>query len=649
MRNTLVVAALAFGLGLGVVAALPAPAAPAPDTAPVAKLIEQLGSSDFEERDRATKALDAVGEPALDALRKAAESHPEAEVRMRAGLLVKAIETRTVNSTVLAPRKVHLVYKDTPLPEAVADFSKKSGYAITLNDPENKLRDRKITLDTGEVPFWEALDLFCAKAGLVEANVNQVRPIGGPIRRGGPVIQPVPLPVQPPDKAPQQAPAQDLPAKEAPAKEAPAKQAPAKQAPAKEEQVKEEQARAAEQQALVVQKQVLIAQKVQLQQAAVAEVQVQIQVQPGQPAVIAQPAIAPPANGPGGIVVGPGGPGIPGPGGIGLAAPGHIILTDGTPRPLPTDAGGAVRVRALDNNNFFGGPQPNEYLVTLQATPEPRIQFRSPLAVTVNRAVDDQDQVLMQATVEVNPVPQPNQPMAQPIARPVPIGRGPVMIADANSQYAAVRLKKGTKPAKALKELSGVLTGQVLTEPKVVLSADDILKAAGKTFKGEDGYIKVLKVTKGDNDQITIRFEMQLPRDLIPAHGNPAIGGPVGVPVPVPPQPVPPGLPRGAFQAQPVQGGQAQGGIGVAQPDVPVAPQPVNPHGVVLQDEKGNALPVTASQQNPARPDGKGGVVAEYAMTFQTKGMGVPSKLVLAGSHSATVSIPFTLKNVPVE
>src|SRR5206468_1759599 len=110
---------------------------------------------------------------------------PEAEVRMRAGMLVKAIETRTVSGSVLAPRKVHLVYKDTPLPDAVADFSKKTGYAITLNDPEDKLKDRKITLDTGEVPFWEALDQFCAKAGLVEAQVGAIR---GPIRRG-PVIQ----------------------------------------------------------------------------------------------------------------------------------------------------------------------------------------------------------------------------------------------------------------------------------------------------------------------------------------------------------------------------------------------------------------------------------------------------------------------------
>src|SRR5437870_5487954 len=80
MRSNLLLAALAFVLGLVVVAALPAPAAPAPDAASIAKLVEQLGSGDFEEREKATKDLDAIGEPALDALRKAAEGHEDAEV-----------------------------------------------------------------------------------------------------------------------------------------------------------------------------------------------------------------------------------------------------------------------------------------------------------------------------------------------------------------------------------------------------------------------------------------------------------------------------------------------------------------------------------------------------------------------------------------
>src|SRR5262245_27268005 len=49
----------------------------------VERLIKQLGSDDFDERETATKRLQEIGEPALGALDKAATS-AGAEVRLRA-------------------------------------------------------------------------------------------------------------------------------------------------------------------------------------------------------------------------------------------------------------------------------------------------------------------------------------------------------------------------------------------------------------------------------------------------------------------------------------------------------------------------------------------------------------------------------------
>jgi hypothetical protein len=595
----MLIAALTFVLGLGVVATVPAPAAPPSDQATIAKLIEQLGSNEFEQREKAQKELDAIGAPALEALRKAADGHSQTEVRMRAGVLVRTIEMRTVSNTVLAPRKIHLVYKDTPLPEAVADFSKKTGYAITLQDPE-AVKDRKITLDTGEVPFWEAFDQFCSKAGLVEVGANQVGPIRrGPIRRGPGGIQPLP---------PQQI--------------QPGLQGQAWQA---------------------------------VPQAFVAQVQVQIQAQPAQ----AQPAQAQPAqiqvqiqpvplNGPNaGPVVGPvGGP-------VG-ADPGPIVLADGAPKALPTDASGPVRIRALDTHDLFGAPPPNEYLITLQATPEPRLRLMNLHSVVITRAIDDQNQALMQTTGEVDPNQPQGQPNVQPGVRPVRGGPARMpRIVEVRDHYLPVHLKKGLKASTSLKELTGVISAEVVSEPKVVLSADDILRSAGKTFKGADGYIKVLEVSKAGDDQITIRIEMQQPKDLIPVQG--------GTPqIDVQPVPIQPGPRRGGPQplqpggqqfqaqiAQPGQGGIGQPGQGGNQGLIarPVAAG----NGLTLLDEKGNALPqVGAARTMASRNDGKGGVIVEQVLTFQTKGMGVPSKLVLSGSHSATVNIPFTLKNVPL-
>src|SRR5262249_6648950 len=140
--------------------------------------------------------------------------------------------------------------------------------------------------------------------------------------------------------------------------------------------------------------------------------------QPGQPGkaivIQAQPAVQ---VQPGGVIVGPAnGPvvGVPvAPAGVGN--PGTIILTHGTPKKLPTDASGPRRIRDLDDNSVFGGAQPNEHLLVLQATPEPRLRLMGVQSVTINRAIDDQDQALMQTVAEL----QPNQPVGQPnVAQP---------------------------------------------------------------------------------------------------------------------------------------------------------------------------------------------------------------------------------------
>src|ERR1043166_2910287 len=59
----------------------------------VARLVKQLGHENFAKREAASKELDAIGEPTLNALRKAASSD-DAEVRRRAEQLVASITLR---------------------------------------------------------------------------------------------------------------------------------------------------------------------------------------------------------------------------------------------------------------------------------------------------------------------------------------------------------------------------------------------------------------------------------------------------------------------------------------------------------------------------------------------------------------------------
>ena len=80
-----------LGLALSLLAWATAPAAE-PDAARIAQLIRQLGSERFAEREAASRALEAIGGRALDALHHAAATDSDLEVRRRAGAVGQAIE-----------------------------------------------------------------------------------------------------------------------------------------------------------------------------------------------------------------------------------------------------------------------------------------------------------------------------------------------------------------------------------------------------------------------------------------------------------------------------------------------------------------------------------------------------------------------------
>ncbi|HKB37559.1 MAG TPA: HEAT repeat domain-containing protein [Gemmataceae bacterium] len=663
---------LALLVGLGFVLSVPSNAAEKADPETINKLIEKLSSNRFAEREKAQKALAEIGMPALEALKKAAEDTKDMEGKRRAKELLAKLEKQVQAAKILAPKRLRLNYKDTPLSEAIADLKKKSGYEITLHDPQGKLKDRKITLDTGETTFWEAFDKFCAKAGLVEGTVQdllQPPPGGGPggvpfpgggpgggVLPGGPGGAPVPLPpVQtPPDRPIRKRPAEKPPVEKdvrgpelkqglavAVAEDTPARAADKKQAEEKEKIAAEEAARA----------------KVQ------AAIQAKIAAQAAQAAQA--PAIQPIRGGR--VPIRPRPFPIQQPG-----QPGQIILKDGKAKDVPTSYSGAVRVQPMDDvAQMFGGAQNGEFLTGLKVSPEPKIRWQSLVALRIDKAVDDQGQKLTQAMDAPvgpgGPVP-PFGGVGGGFARPA--------IAFPNfgglHQYLPVRLKKGEKESKSLKEFAGSITAQVLAEPEIYITADNILKASGKTFKGkEGGSIKVNNVNE-NGQQLTLGLEIEQPANVVPAGqgfgggwgGGFNGGGPIQILPALPPQALPPAkppaLPKGAFQVQvqaqpaiqvaPVQVKQIQ--IGGGGGGIVVGGGPAffgNTNGVELLDEKGNVIPCVGSGMVGRGAPGGGGITFEHQMTFQLQKDQKPAKLVYKGSKSVNVEIPFTLKNVPLK
>jgi len=66
------------------------------------------------------------------------------------------------------PTPIEFDYRNTPLPEAVADLAKRTGFPVVLHDP-TALAQRRVTARTnGKVDFWQAVELFCRKADLHE-------------------------------------------------------------------------------------------------------------------------------------------------------------------------------------------------------------------------------------------------------------------------------------------------------------------------------------------------------------------------------------------------------------------------------------------------------------------------------------------------
>jgi hypothetical protein len=140
-------------------------------TTQVEELVKNLGHRKFTEREKASRALLAVGEPALEALRSAAKSS-DSEISIRAEALAARIERQEANRKLLRAPLVHLKFESVALRSALAEVNKKTGLNLQLDEHRVANPTRTVNLDTGDVPLWTAVDKFLEAAGLTEAPAN---------------------------------------------------------------------------------------------------------------------------------------------------------------------------------------------------------------------------------------------------------------------------------------------------------------------------------------------------------------------------------------------------------------------------------------------------------------------------------------------
>lgn len=612
-------AALCLGLGLAAVAPTQDRSPREEDAARVAELVKQLGSAKFGEREKAKMELEGIGAPALNALKNAVKEGT-LETSKRAEELVRKIEDRMLAADLLNPKRVRLNVKEQPVLEVVAELGRLSGYSIQVNGDRAALAEKKITLDTGDSTFWEALDQLCAKAGLAEQVVVSpglptfpapgIRPIfrgkGKAIRiKAVPALPPmvVPaIPIAPPaDVAPQPAP---IPAP------APAPVPDKLGALAVDE---------ADPDRPVADRPVAdrpVAKPAEPKPGAVGGV-----VPAGKGIVPPPPPPLPPMPVPGfapgfpGIEIGPGGL----PGGVPGKSAAQVQLVPGAHKPVPTSYAGSVRLRALSGKNLPAGiARGANPILVLEAGAEPRLQgFQIQGTPVIHKAIDDQGQELTVIDPpKVDGAPMVGEDIAMILPFPGPGTVGP------QTRQKTLTFKRGEKPSKNIKELSGTVTAQTIIPNEVVVRMEKVLEAAGKTVNSAAGGALTLNTIEKLADG-SVRVSMRLENLQPNPFGGMGFGG-GGIVV------------NGGAVIEIRGGGVVMGGaMPSGMPD--------------LVDAKGNKF--TFGGTSAMRTSINNGQISQdVTVTYRPTGStGNPASLVLFGTRTVNIQIPFTFRDVPLE
>jgi hypothetical protein len=331
--------------------------------------------------------------------------------------------------------------------------------------------------------------------------------------------------------------------------------------------------------------------------------------------------------------------------------PGQITLLPASKSKVePADTTSAERVRAIADAKIY--PATDKQIVfPLEVTPEPKLQLQRVVTVRIDKALDDKGQAL-KVSMESDVAPG-----AIPVGIPggvrvwaLPAGGRAYYPSGFNGSFLhPVRLDRGEKESKALKELQGTVSAEVLSEAKPMIVVEDVMKAAGKETKGkEGGLLKVVGIDKSAGQTI-IRFEMEQPAGVVPDNTPVQLEMPLprAVPLPAIPPPAPgAGAAKGGAEKVKPAGGAALPALGVA---VVAIARPIayygSTMGVTLRDDKDNILPARVMGTWNAVPGGK--ATLQYQLVYVTREKdGTPTKLVFSGRRTVSLNIPFTIKDI---
>jgi hypothetical protein len=156
----IVIGVLLLGIAARPLPAAQPPAADRPSDPAVAALIADLGHGDYQVREKAGRALAAMGPKVLPDLRRALDTTQSPEAARRLTLLIQHLE----HDGLVAPRRVTFTAEDRAVKDVLDEIARQSGYRVEFGGGRPELRASVRFVDT---PFWEAIDRVAVQAGLI--------------------------------------------------------------------------------------------------------------------------------------------------------------------------------------------------------------------------------------------------------------------------------------------------------------------------------------------------------------------------------------------------------------------------------------------------------------------------------------------------
>jgi hypothetical protein len=128
-------------------------------------LVEQLAAGDYREREKASKAIFALGEAAKPQLKKIALNTPNPEVERRIEVLIAKWDRERL----IQPKTVTFQGTKT-ISGLISEINRQTGYRIGGTAPDEK---QTLKVDWKNTTFWVALDEICSATGLQPMAHNQ--------------------------------------------------------------------------------------------------------------------------------------------------------------------------------------------------------------------------------------------------------------------------------------------------------------------------------------------------------------------------------------------------------------------------------------------------------------------------------------------